>query len=423
MSVLAHADPEVAAIIEDERTRQVESLEMIASENYASAAVLEATGSVFTNKYAEGYPGKRYYAGNQHSDRLEQLAIDRARQLFGAEHANVQPTSGAEANMAAYLAFANPGDTIMGMELSQGGHLTHGSPVNFSGRLYRFVPYTVDRESETIEMAEVRRLALETKPRIIVAGATAYPRLIDFAAFAEIAREAGALLMVDMSHIAGLVAGGAHPSPVPHADLVTTTTHKTLRGPRGALALCKAEHADALDRGVFPGTQGGPHLHSIAAKAVAFGEALRPEFRLYSAQVVRNAAALAEGLLAAGLRLVSGGTDNHLILVDCGSVGISGLKAQNALQGAGIITNRNTIPYDQRSPYVTSGLRLGTPALTSRAMKEDEMRRVAAWIARVLKDPDGDGVREAVRAEVAEFARAYPVPGITGTRPAATATT
>lgn len=419
MSILRHADPEVAAIIEAERTRQIESLEMIASENYASAAVLEATGSVFTNKYAEGYPGKRYYAGNQHSDRLEQLAIDRAKQLFGADHANVQPTSGAEANMAAYLAFANPGDTIMGMELSQGGHLTHGSPVNFSGRFYRFVPYTVDRETETIDMAEVRRLAREAKPRIIVAGATAYPRRIDFAAFAEIAREAGALLMVDMSHIAGLVAGGAHPSPVPHADLVTTTTHKTLRGPRGALALCKAEHADALDRGVFPGTQGGPHLHSIAAKAVAFAEALRPEFRDYAAQVVRNAAVLAEELQRAGLRLVSGGTDNHLILVDCGSVGISGLKAQNALQGAGIVTNRNTIPYDQRSAYVTSGLRLGTPALTSRGMKEDEMRRVGSWIVRVLKDPDGEGVRETVRAEVAEFARAYPVPGITDAEPAA----
>ncbi len=419
MSILRHADPDVAAIIEDERIRQVESLEMIASENYASAAVLEATGSVFTNKYAEGYPGKRYYAGNQHADRLEQLAIDRAKQLFGADHANVQPTSGAEANMAAYLAFASPGDTIMGMELSQGGHLTHGSPVNFSGRFYRFVPYTVDRETETIDMAEVRRLAREARPRIIVAGATAYPRRIDFAAFAEVAREVGALLMADMSHIAGLVAGGAHPSPVPHADVVTTTTHKTLRGPRGALALCKAEHADALDRGVFPGTQGGPHLHSIAAKAVAFGEALRPEFRDYAAQVVRNAAVLAEELQRAGLRLVSGGTDNHLILVDCGSVGISGLKAQNALQGAGIITNRNTIPYDQRSAYVTSGLRLGTPALTSRGMKEDEMRRVASWIIRVLKDPDGEGVRETVRAEVADFARAYPVPGITDARPAA----
>lgn len=413
MSALSRVDPAVAAIIEDERKRQIETLEMIASENYASAAVLEATGSVFTNKYAEGYPGKRYYAGNVHSDKLEQLAIDRAKELFGAEHANVQPTSGAEANMAAYLAFVNPGDTIMGMELSQGGHLTHGSPVNFSGRLYNFVPYTVDRESEVIDMDQVRKLAIDEKPKIIVAGATAYPRSIDFAAFGEIAKEAGAILMVDMSHIAGLVAGGAHPTPIPHADLVTTTTHKTLRGPRGALALSKAEHADAIDRAVFPGTQGGPHLHSIAAKAVAFGEALKPEFKDYAKKIVANAAVLAEALMSGGLRLVSGGTDNHLILVDCNSVDISGLKAQNALQGAGIITNRNTIPYDQRSAYVTSGLRMGVPALTSRGMGADEMKRVANWICRVLKDPDGDGVRDHVRNEVAEFARAYPVPGIT----------
>ena len=413
MSVLSRLDPAVAQIIEHERTRQVESLEMIASENYASAAVLEATGSVFTNKYAEGYPGKRYYAGNQFSDEIENLAIDRAKQLFGVEHANVQPTSGAEANMAVYQAFVNPGDTIMGMELSQGGHLTHGSPVNFSGRLYNFVPYTVDRESEIIDMAVVRRLANEAKPKIIVAGATAYPRWIDFAAFGEIARECGALLMVDMSHIAGLVAGGVHMSPAPHADVITTTTHKTLRGPRGALALSKIEHADALDRGVFPGTQGGPHLHSIAAKAVAFAEALKPEFKTYAAQIVANAGALADELMAGGIRLVSGGSDNHLLLIDCNSVDISGLKAQNALQGAGIITNRNTVPYDQRSAYITSGLRMGTPALTSRGMKEDEMRRVGKWIVRVLKDPDGDGVREKVNAEVAEFARAYPVPGIT----------
>ena len=413
MSALSRVDPAVAAIIEDERQRQIDTLEMIASENYASAAVLEATGSVFTNKYAEGYPGKRYYAGNVHSDKLEQLAIDRAKQLFGAEHANVQPTSGAEANMAAYLAFVNPGDTIMGMELSQGGHLTHGSPVNFSGRLYNFVPYTVDRESEIIDMDAVRNLALSERPKIIVAGATAYPRTIDFAAFGAIAKEAGAILMVDMSHIAGLVAGGAHPTPVPHADLVTTTTHKTLRGPRGALALSKAEHADAIDRAVFPGTQGGPHLHSIAAKAVAFGEALQPGFRDYAKKIVANASVLAEALISGGLRLVSGGTDNHLILVDCNSVDISGLKAQNALQGAGIITNRNTIPYDQRSAYVTSGLRMGVPALTSRGMGADEMKRVADWICRVLKDPDGDGVRDVVRNEVAEFARAYPVPGIT----------
>ena len=412
MSALQERDPAVAAIIADERVRQVETLEMIASENYASSAVLEATGSIFTNKYAEGYPGKRYYAGNVHSDRLEQLAIDRAKELFGAEHANVQPTSGAEANMAAYLAFVKPGDTIMGMELSQGGHLTHGSPVNFSGQFYHFVPYTVDRESEVIDMAEVRRLALETRPKIIVAGATAYPRAIDFAAFASVAKEAGALLMVDMSHIAGLVAGGVHASPVPHADLVTTTTHKTLRGPRGALALSKIEHADAIDKAVFPGTQGGPHLHTIAGKAVAFGEALKPEFRVYAAKIVSNASVLADELIRLGLRLVSGGTDNHLILADCNSVGISGLKAQNALQGAGIITNKNTIPYDQRSAAITSGLRIGTAALTSREMGPDEMRRVAAWIMRVLKDPDGEGIREGVRVEVAEFARGYGVPGI-----------
>jgi len=421
MSALEQRDPEIAAIIADEEVRQIESLEMIASENYASAAVLEATGSVFTNKYAEGYPGKRYYAGNQHSDRLETLAIERARELFKVEHANVQPTSGAEANMAAYLAFVDPGDTIMGMELSQGGHLTHGSPVNFSGRLYTFVPYTVDRESEVIDMATVRQVALGARPKIIVAGATAYPRAIDFAAFAEVAKEAGAMLMVDMSHIAGLVAGGVHASPAPYADVITTTTHKTLRGPRGALALCKIEYAEALDKAVFPGTQGGPHLHSIAAKAVCFGEALKPEFKDYARRIVENAATLSEGLLAGGLRLVSGGTDNHLILADCGSKGISGLKAQNALQGAGIVTNRNTIPYDERSAYVTSGLRMGTPALTSRGMGPDEMRRVAAWVLRVLDDPDGERVREQVKAEVAEFARAYPVPGITDAKASITA--
>ncbi len=413
MSALERTDPDVAAIIADERVRQVETLEMIASENYASAAVLEATGSVFTNKYAEGYSGKRYYAGNVHSDRVETLAIDRAKALFGVDHANVQPTSGAEANMAAYFATIEPGDTVMGLSLDQGGHLTHGSPVNFSGRLYTIVPYTVDRETEMLDMAAIRRQALECRPKIIVAGYTAYPRAIDFAAFAEVAAACGALLMVDMSHIAGLVAGGAHMSPAPYADMITSTTHKTLRGPRGALILSKAALAEAIDKAVFPGTQGGPHMHSIAAKAVAFGEALTPQFRAYAHKVVENAATLADALMAGGLRLVSGGTDNHLILADCNAVGISGLKAQNALQGAGIITNKNTIPNDTRSPFVGSGLRLGSAALTSRAMGGDEMRRVAAWIVRVLKDPDGDGVRETVRQEVAEFARAYPVPGIT----------
>lgn len=413
MSALQERDPDVAAIIAAEEKRQTETLEIIASENYASAAVLEATGSVLTNKYAEGYPGKRYYAGNAHSDEVESLAIERARGLFGAEHANVQPTSGAEANMAAYLAFADPGDTFLGLELTQGGHLTHGSPVNFSGRLYNFVPYSVDRETEVVDMATVAALAEEAKPRIIVTGATAYPRQFDFPAFAEIAKRVGALLLVDMSHFAGLVAGGAHPSPVPHADVVTTTTHKTLRGPRGALALTTEELGPALDKAVFPGTQGGPHMHSIAGKAVAFGEAAKPEFQAYAAKIVENAATLAEALQAGGLRLVSGGTDTHLILIDCSTLGISGMKAQNALQGSGIIANKNTIPYDERSPFVTSGLRIGTPALTSRGMGADEMRRLAAWIAHVLKDPDGEGVREGVRREVAEFARAYPVPGIT----------
>ncbi len=412
MSALQERDPEVAAIIAAEQARQTETLEIIASENYASAAVLEATGSVFTNKYAEGYPGKRYYAGNAHADAIETLAIERALALFGAEHANVQPTSGAEANMAAYLAFAEPGDTFLGLELTQGGHLTHGSPVNFSGRLYNFVPYSVDRETEVVDMAVVAELAAEVQPRIIVTGATAYPRQFDFAAFAEIARATGALLLVDMSHFAGLVAGGAHPSPVPHADIVTSTTHKTLRGPRGAMALTKAEHGAALDKAVFPGTQGGPHMHSIAAKAVAFGEAATPQFRDYAAKVVENAATLADALQAGGLRLVSGGTDTHLILIDCSTLGISGMKAQNALQGSGVIANKNTIPYDERSPFVTSGLRIGTPALTSRGMGAAEMRRLAGWITRVLKDPDGEGVREGVRREVAEFARAYPVPGL-----------
>jgi glycine hydroxymethyltransferase len=413
MSVLSQRDPEVAAIIAAERIRQVECLELIASENYASAAVLEATGSVFTNKYAEGYPGKRYYAGNQYSDKVETLAIDRAKAIFGVDHANVQPSSGAEANMAAYFATIQPGDTVMGLSLDQGGHLTHGSPVNFSGRLYHFVPYTVDRESEVIDMDAVRKLALESKPKVIVAGYTAYPRKIDFAAFGDVAKEAGALLMVDMSHIAGLIAGGQHVSPTPYADIITTTTHKTLRGPRGGLILTKAALAEAVDKAVFPGTQGGPHIHTIAGKAVAFGEALQPEFKDYARRIVENAAALAEALIAGGLRLVSGGTDNHLILADCNSMNISGLKAQNALQGSGIVTNKNTIPYDQRSPFVASGLRLGTPALTSRGMGPAEMQRVAAWILRVLKDPDGEGVRESVRREVAEFARTYPVPGIT----------
>jgi glycine hydroxymethyltransferase len=328
----------------------------------------------------------------------------------------VQSSSGAEANMAAYFAVIQPGDTVMGLNLDQGGHLTHGSPVNFSGRLYKFVPYSVDRESEVLDMAVIRTMALECRPKVIVAGYTAYARMIDFAAFGEIAKECGALLMADISHIAGLVAGGEHQSPVPYADIVTTTTHKTLRGPRGAMILSKLDHAEAVDKAVFPGTQGGPHMHTIAGKAVAFGEALKPEFKTYARKIIENAAVLAEALQSGGLRLVSGGTDNHLLLADCNSMNISGLKAQNALQGAGIITNKNTIPYDTRSPFIASGLRLGTPALSSRGMGAGEMKRVAAWICRVLKDPDGDGIREGVRREVAEFARAYPVPGIEDAR-------
>tara|TARA_B100000686_G_C16729929_1_gene940043 strand:- start:176 stop:1417 length:1242 start_codon:yes stop_codon:yes gene_type:complete len=408
---LEQSDPEVSGIVNAEKKRQIETLEIIASENYASNAVLEATGSVFTNKYAEGYPGKRYYAGNAFADQVEELAVSRAKELFGAEHANVQPTSGAEANFAAYAGFCEPGDVIAGLELSQGGHLTHGSPVNFSGRLYDFAAYAVDRETEMIDMDSVSKLVSDRRPKIIVAGATAYPRIVDFAAFAEVAHKNDALLLVDMSHFAGLVAGGVYPSPIAHADIVTSTTHKTLRGPRGAMILCKGNLAEVVDKAVFPGTQGGPHMHSIAAKAVAFGEALKPEFRIYSQKVVDNAQVLAESLQSGGIRLVSGGTDTHLILIDCTSLGITGRKAQNALEGSGIIANRNTIPYDERSPFVTSGLRIGTPALTSRGMGSDEMRKLASWIVQVLGDPDGEGVREGVRNEVAEFAQAWPVPG------------
>jgi glycine hydroxymethyltransferase len=408
---LEQSDPTVARIINAENQRQIETLEIIASENYASSAVLEATGSVFTNKYAEGYPGKRYYAGNAFADEVEELAISRAKELFGAEHANVQSTSGSEANFAAYAAFCEPGDIIAGLELSQGGHLTHGSPVNFSGRLYDFAAYAVDRETEMIDIDSVAQLVSARRPKIIVAGATAYPRIVDFAAFAEIAEKNDALLLVDMSHFAGLVAGGVYPSPIPYADVVTSTTHKTLRGPRGAMILCKSDFSEVVDKAVFPGTQGGPHMHSIAAKAVAFGEALEPNFKIYSENVVNNAQVLAEALQSGGIRLVSGGTDTHLILIDCNSLGITGRKAQNALEGSGIIANRNTIPYDERSPFVTSGLRIGTPALTSRGMGADEMKKLASWIIHVLSDPDGEGVREVVRREVAEFSQAWPVPG------------
>jgi glycine hydroxymethyltransferase len=374
--------------------------------------VLEATGSVLTNKYAEGYPGARYYGGCEVVDVIEELARARAKALFGAEHANVQPHAGTQANMAAYFAVMDVGDTAMGLRLDQGGHLSHGLPVNFSGRLYHFVSYGVDRESETIDYDEMRRLAHEHRPKLIVTGATAYPRIIDFARCREIADEVGALLMVDMAHFAGLVAAGVHPSPVPYADIITSTTHKTLRGPRSAFILCREQYAKAIDRAVFPGLQGGPLMHVIAAKAVAFKEAMTDEFKAYGRQVVENAKVLAEELQQGGFRLVSGGTDTHLILVDVSVKNLSGKKAERLLDAAGITVNKNTIPYDPRPPAVGSGIRVGTPALTSRGMGPDEMRRIAAWITRVLDHPDDERVIATVRQEVAELAAQFPVPGI-----------
>jgi len=412
MGVLEQQDPEVAGIIRREEERHRLGLELIASENYASAAVLEALGTVMGTKYAEGYPRKRYYGGCQYMDEVEDLALGRLKQLFGADHANVQPHSGAEANRAAYAALLEVGDTAMGMDLSQGGHLTHGLGVNFSGKLYRFVHYGVDRETELLDYDAMAALAREHKPRVIVVGATAYPRIIDFVRCREIADEVGAYLMADIAHIAGLVAAGLHPSPVPHAQVITSTTHKTLRGPRGAIILCAADLAQKIDRAVFPGTQGGPHMHSIAAKAVCFGEALRPEFGEYQRQIVENAKVLAEELQAQGLRIVSGGTDNHLMLVDVGVKGITGRDAQLALEAAGITVNKNTIPYDERPPTVCSGIRIGTPAVTSRGMGPDEMRRIAALIGSILDNIEDEKVAVAVRREVAELASGFPVPGV-----------
>ena len=411
-SVLAAVDPEIAEVIRDEERRQWLELEMIASENYTSAAVLEAVGSVLTNKYAEGYPGARYYGGCEVVDVAENLARERAKQLFGADHANVQPHAGAQANMAAYFAVLGLGDTVMGLRLDQGGHLTHGSPVNFSSKLYNFVSYGVERESETIDYDEMAALAREHRPKLIVTGATAYPRIIDFARCRAIADEVGALLMVDMAHFAGLVAGGVHPSPVPFADIVTSTTHKTLRGPRSAFILCREQYAQAVDKAVFPGAQGGPLMHVIAGKAVAFREAMTPQFAAYARQVVENARVLAEELERGGFRIVSGGTDTHLMLVDVGVKKMSGRKAERVLGEAGITVNRNTIPYDTRPPRLGSGVRVGTPALTTRGMGTDEMRRIAAWITRVIDNPDDAVVIAAVRAEVEELAQQYPVPGI-----------
>lgn len=409
---LAEVDPEIAAIIGKEESRQRFGIELIASENYTSRAVLQATGSVLTNKYAEGLPHKRYYGGCEWVDAAEDLARDRAKALFGAEHANVQPHAGSQANMAAYMALIEIGDTILAMRLDQGGHLTHGSPVNFSGKFYKVVAYGVDPATEHIDYAEVARLAAEHRPKVIVAGATAYPRQIDFARFAEIAESSGAKLMVDMAHIAGLVAAGLHPDPVPVSDVVTTTTHKTLRGPRGGLILCKSAHAATVDKMVFPRMQGGPLEHVIAAKAVAFHEAMQPAFRDYQARIIENARALAEALAGHGFRIVSGGTDNHLLLVDLRPKRITGKLAEQVLDQAGITTNKNMIPFDPEKPFVTSGLRLGTPAVTTRGFGVAEMRRVAAWITEAIEHAEDPAVIARVRAQVAEMAGAFPVPGI-----------
>lgn len=400
-------DPELSAAMRDELTRQREHIELIASENFVSNAVLAAMGSHLTNKYAEGYPGKRYYGGCQYVDVVENLARDRAKQLFGAEHANVQPHSGAQANMAVYFAMLEPGDTVMGMNLSHGGHLTHGSPVNMSGKYFNFVAYGVTEDEEVIDYDALERQALEVKPKLIVAGASAYPRIIDFPRLREIADKAGCLLMVDMAHIAGLVAAGEHPSPVPYADFVTTTTHKTLRGPRGGMILCKEQYAKAIDKAIFPGTQGGPLEHVIAGKAVCFKEALSDEFKAYQHQIVLNARAMAEEFTRQGIRLVSGGTDNHLMLLDLTGTGVTGKALEMLLGQANITVNKNTIPKETLSPFVTSGIRVGTPAVTTRGMKEPEMRQIAAWIARVVRE--GEAALPQVKAEVLELCARFPL--------------
>jgi glycine hydroxymethyltransferase len=406
---LRNTDPDVFEAVAAEAGRQHGTLELIASENFTSAAVLQAAGTVLTNKYAEGYPGKRYYGGCEHVDVVESLAIERARELFGAEHANVQPHSGAQANMAAYLALLKPGDTLLGMSLSHGGHLTHGSPVNSSGQLYRAVAYGLGSNGR-IDYDQVRELARQHRPQVIVAGASAYPRIIDFEAFAGIALEVEAQLVVDMAHIAGLVAGGVHPNPVPHADVVTSTTHKTLRGPRSGFVLCREEHAKAIDKAVFPGMQGGPLMHIIAAKAVAFREALAPSFRDYARNVVENAHVLAESLQEHGFELVSGGTDNHLLLVDLTNRGeLTGKQAEESLERAHITCNKNTVPGERRSPFVTSGIRLGTAALTSRGMGPAEMRRTGGWIAEVLAAPGDEQLAARIAGEIAELCESFPL--------------
>lgn len=410
MKALRASDPEICAAIQAEEQRQRDEIELIASENFTSRAVMEAVGSVLTNKYAEGLPGRRYYGGCQHVDTSETLAIDRVKRLFGAEHANVQPHSGATANHAVYFAALEVGDTVLAMDLAQGGHLTHGMKLNFSGRWYNTIGYGVDAKTERIDYDQVARLAREHKPKLILAGASAYPRTIEFDRFAAIAAEVGAILFVDMAHIAGLVAGGHHPNPVPVADFVSTTTHKTLRGPRGGAVMCKSAWAKKLDSAVFPGLQGGPLEHVIAGKAVCFGEALGPEFKAYGAQVIANAKALAEVLMGAGYRVVSGGTDNHLMLVDVGSKGLTGKIAENALHRSGITVNKNLIPNDPRKPMDPSGIRIGTPAITTRGVKEDGARRIGGWIVQALGSPEDGKLAERTAAEVRAFLRDYPVP-------------
>ena len=409
MSFLEKQDPNIQAVINQELARQRDKLEMIASENFVSQAVMEAQGSVLTNKYAEGYPGKRYYGGCENVDVIETLAIERAKRLFGAEHANVQPHSGSQANFGVYFALLQPGDTIVGMNLSHGGHLTHGSPVNVSGTYFNVVPYGVDAETQQIDYDEFRKIVLEAKPKLIIAGGSAYSRQIDFKKMADVAHEVGAIFMVDMAHFAGLVAAGLHPNPVEYADIVTTTTHKTLRGPRGGMILCKEEYAKAIDKAVFPGIQGGPLMHVIAAKAVALGEALQPEFKVYAEQVIKNAKVLAAELIAKGLTIVSGGTDTHVMLVDVRNTGLTGKEAEHLLDEIGITANKNTIPFDPASPFVTSGVRLGTPALTTRGLKEDDMKEIADIIATVLQNPEDTAKHQDAAKRVAALCEKYPL--------------
>lgn len=400
-------DPKIFQAIQDEMDRQENSIELIASENFTSRAVMEAMGSPLTNKYAEGYPSKRYYGGCEFVDVVENIARDRLKELFGADHANVQPHSGSQANMAVYMAMLNPGDAILGLDLTHGGHLTHGSPVNFSGKLYKFSSYGVSKDTEMIDYAEVRNTAFSIKPKMIVAGASAYPRVIDFKKLREICDEIGAYLMVDMAHIAGLVATGAHPSPVPYADFVTTTTHKTLRGPRGGAILCRSQYADKIDKAIFPGMQGGPLMHTIAAKAVCFGEAMQKDFKEYIDQVVKNAQVLAEELKGYGFRIVSGGTDNHLMLIDLTNKGITGKDAEKLLDSVGITVNKNTIPFETASPYITSGIRIGTPAVTTRGFKEDEMKKIAALINDTIENKDGN--LDDIKDKVSKLCKKFPL--------------